>query len=202
MMKKEKQTYAVKIAHKLSHNEEEIEIIQYGLHQAFLILLNILTLVICGVLWKELTFTLLMFLDIFFLRSYAGGYHADTELSCYLISTAIMNAAIWTKKILLPSNIILIVIWISTMIFIWIYTPVENPMHPLDENEQRKYAKNTRMILLCNGIILLAGIFMQQQLFMKVIVWVQVLIVTAMAAGIWKYKYTTHRSKKGSCILF
>lgn len=88
------------------------------------------------------------------------------------------------------------------MIFIWIYTPVENPMHPLDENEQRKYAKNTRMILLCNGIILLAGIFMQQQLFMKVIVWVQVLIVTAMAAGIWKYKYTTHRSKKGSCILF
>lgn len=90
----EKKPYLVKIAEMISCDKEEREIIQYGLHQGFMILLNLLTIIICGGLWKELPFALLLFLGIFILRPYAGGYHADTELRCYLISTVAVNSAV------------------------------------------------------------------------------------------------------------
>lgn len=186
-------TYSAKIAEKLSSNEEEREIIHYGLHQGFVILLNVLTVVICGILWKELPFTLFVFWGIFFLRPYAGGYHADTESSCYLISTATMNAAIWAKSTIILSNAILVGIWIGTAAFIWRYTPVENPVHCLDENERKKYKKNARGILLCYAVLLLLGICMHQQSLIAGTVWCQVLIVIAMVAGLWKYRKSVNR---------
>ena len=186
-MKKGKKPYMVKIAEKICSDEEEREIIQYGLHQGSMILMNVLTLVVCGIFWRELPFILLVFLGIFLLRPYAGGYHADTELRCYLISTAVMNAAILGKKMIHFPQILLICIWIGTAAFIWIYAPVENPIHCLDENEKRKYVKNTRKILVCYTFVMALGIYLQQQYLMEVIVWIHILIGVAMIAGILKY---------------
>lgn len=187
-MREEKRLYSAKIAEKISDDKEEQEILQYGLHQGFTILLNLVTLIVCGILWKELPFMLFLFLGIFFLRPYAGGYHADTELRCYFISVAMMNIAVWTKRSFILSDGILAAIWIGTAVMIWIYAPVENPIHLLDEGERRKYAKNAKKILLCNGMIVLAGIGTQQQFLGEIIVWVQILTVIAMVAGLLKYK--------------
>lgn len=97
-MEKHRKKFSIRLIEKIGHDEEEREIIQYGLHQGFLILLNLLTTVVCGILWKELPFVLLVFWGIFFLRPYAGGYHADTELRCYFLSTAMMNMVVFLKK--------------------------------------------------------------------------------------------------------
>ena len=75
-----------KIARSIGKNSEEIEIIQYGLHQAFFMLINFITIIICGLLWQELIFSLVLFTAIYFIRPYAGGYHADTEIRCYFLS--------------------------------------------------------------------------------------------------------------------
>lgn len=187
-MRQEKKLYSVKIAEKISSSQEECVIIQYGLHQGFLIMFNVLTAIICGVLWMELPFVVLLFLGNFFLRPYAGGYHADTELRCYMISTVVINIAVWARKTITASNMALLGMWVVTTLFIWIYTPVENPVHCLDEDAREKYAKNTREILLLYGIVMLLGICTYQRFFMEVIVWVQVLVVIVMAAGLWKYK--------------
>jgi len=187
-MKKEKRLCLLKIAEKISSNEEEQEIIKYGLHQGVLILLNILTLVICGILWKELPFVVLVFMVIFILRPYAGGYHANTELSCYLISTIMMNIFISLHKIIVLSNMIFMGIYIVTAMFICIFTPVENPIHCLDEPERRKYAKKTKWILLCNGIIMGVGMCINQRIILEAIVYAQVMVVIAMMGGMWKYK--------------
>ncbi len=200
----------IKILEKMNYDDEEREIIQYGLEQFFSILLDVVTFIICGILWKELFFTLLIFLGVFFLRPYAGGYHADTKFNCYLITTIMMNIAIWMKKKLIfftlliflgvfflrpyaggyhadtkfncylittimmniaiwmkkkliLSNITLVGIWISTTIFIVIYAPVENPIHCLVKQEQKKYREKTKKILLYNAIMMLAGVCFQWQ---------------------------------------
>lgn len=187
-MEKQMKKYSVRLIEKIGRDEEEREIIQYGLHQGGLILFNVLTIVICGILWKELSFVLLLFLGIFFLRPYAGGYHADTELRCYLISTAMMNMVVFLKKMIVLSNIISIVIWVGSAVFIWIFAPVENTIHCLDEYERKKYANSTNKILLCNGIAMLVGIGLNQRIILDAIIWGQVMIVVAMIAGLWKYK--------------
>lgn len=177
----------IKILEKMNYYDDEREIIQYGLEQLFSILLDILTFIICGILWKELLFTLLVFLGVFFLRPYAGGYHADTKFKCYVITTIMMNIAIWMKRKLILSNIILVGIWIATTIFIIIYAPVENPVHCLVKQEQKKYREKTNNILLYNAIVMLAGVCFQRQFWLKVIVGVQAITVIAMVAGLWKY---------------
>ena len=57
-MEKHRKKFSIRLIEKIGHDEEEREIIQYGLHQGFLILLNLLTTVVCGILWKELPFVL------------------------------------------------------------------------------------------------------------------------------------------------
>ena len=114
------------------------------------------------------------------MRPYAGGYHADTELRCYFLSTAMMNMVVFLKKTIVLSNIMFIIIWIITVIFIWIYAPVE-------EDARKKYANNTKKILLCNGIVMLVGIWVNQRIVVDAIIWSQVMIAIAMIAGLWKY---------------
>lgn len=80
-----------KIARSIGKNSEEIEIIQYGLHQAFFMLINFITIIICGLLWQELIFSLVLFTAIYFIRPYAGGYHADTEIRCYFLSVVLAD---------------------------------------------------------------------------------------------------------------
>ena len=62
-----------KISNQICENQNEKEIIQYGLNQLFWILLNFFAIAISGVLWHEFCFSILVFLEIYFLRPYAGG---------------------------------------------------------------------------------------------------------------------------------
>lgn len=151
-------------------------------------MLNALTCIICGVLWKELSFALLLFCGIFILRPYAGGYHADTKLRCFLISVILINLVIWIKKMIFFSIFSMTVLYGSTAIFIWLHTPAENPGHCLSEEERNKYKKNARMILICNALIILAGIYIQKPILKDAVIWTQILTVIAMVMGIWKYK--------------
>lgn len=48
-MEKHRKKFSIRLIEKIGHDEEEREIIQYGLHQGFLILLNLLTTVVCGI---------------------------------------------------------------------------------------------------------------------------------------------------------
>lgn len=186
-MKKEKKPYLVKIAEKISDDRDEQEIIQYGLHQGFLILCNILILMISGLFWGEVPFVMFVFCGIFFLRPYAGGYHANTELRCSFLFAVIINMVILGKKVLVLSNMVLIGICVGMTVFIWIFAPVENPIHCLEENERKKYAKNTQRILLYYVFAMVLGVFMKQRHLMEAIVWINILIGGGMAAGLRKY---------------
>src|SRR5699024_12628 len=75
-----------RISNHICTNQNEREIIQYGLNQFFWILLIFFAIAISGVFWHEFCFSILVFLEIYFLRPYAGGYHADTEIKCCMIS--------------------------------------------------------------------------------------------------------------------
>lgn len=101
-----------KISNQICENQNEKEIIQYGLNQLFWILLNFFAIAISGVLWHEFCFSILVFLEIYFLRPYAGGYHADTEIKCCMISVGIVNIAMLglQVRIYLSKSVLVIII--------------------------------------------------------------------------------------------
>ena len=91
-----------------------------------------------------------------FLRPYAGGYHADTEIKCCMISVGIVNIAMLVRKINVISLDCMFVIYLCFICVIVLFSPVDNPIHPLSKVDSRFYAKRSRQLnflvqlLACN----------------------------------------------------
>lgn len=74
MIKNVAKIWSEELTKQIVDNGEEYEVVQYGLHQLFLMLVNIVAIVVCGLLWGEILFCLFLFLVIFILRPYTGGW--------------------------------------------------------------------------------------------------------------------------------
>ncbi len=91
-----------KIADIILENEKNANIdksiIVYGLRSAIEQGVSIITAVFIGYIFG-LTFEVILFLISFkFIRTFAGGYHCKTALSCYFVSNIIVILAMITIK--------------------------------------------------------------------------------------------------------
>lgn len=135
-----------KISNQICENQNEKEIIQYGLNQLFWILLNFFAIAISGVLWHEFCFSILVFLEIYFLRPYAGGYHADTEIKCCMISVGIVNIAMLVRKINVISLDCMFVIYLCFICVIVLFCRMKiYPAH-IVQLYGRRYTRNRNNI--------------------------------------------------------
>lgn len=139
--------------------EDRKEIIQYGIKsgKVFLISTLITTLIGCffGVFFESIIF----WFSFCLLRKYAGGYHADTEKRCYLISFIIVNISLLSIK-----KIVLDIMWgilTETIILFIIFflAPIETENHCLDEDEKRKYAIKTKFIILNLYLVFITSLY-------------------------------------------
>ena len=176
-----------KIASSIGKNSEEIEIIQYGLHQAFFMLINFITIIICGLLLQELIFSLVLFTAIYFIRPYAGGYHADTEIRCYFLSVGVMNLAMMCRHIWSGTESTFYCIYWIAGIFIWINAPVTNPRNKLSETEIAAYANKTKMYLIIFSVLFVLAVFGKKQILLDGILYATLCIAMAMISGKVKY---------------
>lgn len=110
--------------------EEKEEIIRYGLDR----IKSICTMTFV---------TLLMLVCFIALRKYAGGYHADTQNRCYVISTAIIAVALLAIRYMSDGSDNEIFILLQSLNFILLYflVPVDNKNHRLEYWEKEKYGK-------------------------------------------------------------
>lgn len=127
---------------------EDKSIIQYGLHQLFFLLANLITLfLICTIFkggWRGVIF-LLFFWP---LRIYAGGYHADTEIKCYILSTMAETVIFYVCNSMeinlgIKEGIIIII----TSILIIILAPQDTISKKLCECEYAAYKVKVKIIL-------------------------------------------------------
>ncbi len=147
--------------------KESREVYFFGLRQGILYAINILTCVIIGGLTNNYWGVFIYILAYTFLRSYAGGYHAETELGCYLTSTAIiLSAALLINQFEL-SPLMFILMNVGTTIVIMLLAPVEDHHKPLDDSEQLVYTHRLRVILGIELILIISTMLMRLQLVME-----------------------------------
>ena len=127
---------------------EDKALYTYGLKQGSLIFLNIITTAIVGLIFNVLWQCFVFLLAYVPLRSYAGGYHARTQLRCYLFSIALMIiVSIMIKYIYWNELSIMILTLISSGVILRI-APIADPNKPLDQKEEQVYKRKSRLILL------------------------------------------------------
>jgi len=151
-------------------SEVDEEVYSYGIYQFIMLLFNLLTSFLLGLLFQLLIPCIVLNISYILIRINAGGYHADSPLKCYINSTIIIAILLAIIKWILFHPIILVVIFTVASIVIWFVAPVETENNPLDETEINVYRKRSRFTLLMEIIIFIALIICKQYLFAEIIV--------------------------------
>jgi accessory gene regulator B len=137
--------------------EDDKEIVEYGIEQGLLILLNILTTVTIGFVFDMVLESLIYLVAFIPLRSYVGGYHARTKINCYISSVVIISIVLASIKYVNWSTSTAIILTILSGIIIFICAPRADVNKPFDEIELIVFRKRAHII--CSIELLLIFIF-------------------------------------------
>ena len=80
--------------------EEEQELYQFGIRNGMILLLNVVTALVIGLLTEQLAVVAVFTLSFMVLRSYTGGYHSDSRIFCYLGSNLVLLVPVYTGCVL------------------------------------------------------------------------------------------------------
>ena len=140
-------------------NNEDADIYQYGNEIIISSVIDLLIVFILGLIYKELLNAVLFFISFLLLRTFGGGYHANTYLKCKIIYIIDISVVLFLSKyavfIYNLHTMILISMFSTTVIFF--LAPIENPYKPLSESETVKNARKSKVlsVILCLMIIVL-----------------------------------------------
>ena len=140
-------------------NNEDADIYQYGNEIIISSVIDLLIVFILGLIYKELLNAVLFFISFLLLRTFGGGYHANTYLKCKIIYIIDISVVLFLSKyavfIYNLHTMILISMFSTTVIFS--LAPIENPKKPLSESETVKNARKSKVlsVILCLMIIVL-----------------------------------------------
>lgn len=157
---------STQIANILKNNnlikEEDFDICRYGIEAFCLSVLEIISILIISLFIKNFVYTLLFFIAYIPLRLYAGGYHADTRLRCYLILVAVY--AIFTLLIRqIPQNYIIIteiITIIFNLIVVTVYAPMSSYKKKISASEHRHYRKCSLVVVFSETAVIIIGILL------------------------------------------
>jgi len=127
----------------------------YGLEILMAGIVNIITTIAISVFFGEIVSGLLFLAVYIPLRIYSGGYHASTELRCYLLS--VLTLLIFLSAIkLIPDGLYLtlaVVFTVVSSLIILVLAPVGTPNKMLDNLEILVYRKRGRIIMAIEVLI-------------------------------------------------
>lgn len=85
--------------------EEEQELYQFGIRNGMILLLNVVTALVIGLLTEQLAVVAVFTLSFMVLRSYTGGYHSDSRVFCYLGSNLVLLVPVYTQAVFYKTSL-------------------------------------------------------------------------------------------------
>ncbi len=141
---------------------EDRELYEYGIRQGGLMVINLLTTILVGMSLGMVLESIVFLLAYVPMRTYAGGYHANTQLMCYLLSIPFMFIVLILIRMIPWNGYICLGALLCIGLVLYKLAPVENINRPFRKIEIEVFRKRTRIIavvLTCISIsLLLAGV--------------------------------------------
>ena len=130
------------------------ELYEYGFWQGGVLFFNFLTVVLLGILFNMLLESMIFLVFYGVLRTIAGGYHARTQNTCYILSIILMMVVLIMLKTFHWNTILCCILTILSISVIFILAPVQDENKLLDETEKTVFKKLSRLISLLYGLII------------------------------------------------
>ncbi len=132
--------------------EEDSDIYSYGLALIISFLFNTVVMLIVGALVNRFIETLLFLAVFVLLRSFTGGYHADTFLKCMLItfSTYALVIALSSIDVIIPIYLSCLAIGFVIVLFT---APVEHPNKEISERKKVHHKITSAVMYIIFSVI-------------------------------------------------
>lgn len=148
MLERLSQKFAGKLISAGIISETDADVYVYGFFQLVMMLLNIATTILLGVLFKLLLPCILLNISYIAIRTSAGGHHAGSPMRCYVNSTIMISVLLAIIKWIPFQRAVSVAMLAAASIFIWVTAPVETENNQLDESERSVHRRRTRVILI------------------------------------------------------
>ncbi len=164
---------------------------KYGLELMLSSLGEILFVIILSAFCGNFVQTLVFFAGFIPLRVYAGGYHADTRLRCFLILLVIY--AIFTVLLhILPTQIYQYIIYgaaVLSVIIVCAMAPLAHSRKNMNEKEIKTFRKIAIAICLIEAILVVSGsVIFKNNIYILSFVFGQIAVTFSMVAADIKNK--------------
>ncbi|WP_090530909.1 accessory gene regulator B family protein [Pseudobutyrivibrio sp. UC1225] len=173
-----------------SDNEEEKEILYFGVERFLIFCFGIIIILLSGVLLDELPRTLVFVTCIFPLRQNAGGFHFNDSKKCTVCSLGLLIISIKLMKIISLSSLCAILLSLISTGFILYFAPVGNKNRELDELERKVYGRRTKCICLVENFLLLSFIIVNANNWYQTIIFAEMITSFLVILGVVQEQYT------------
>lgn len=159
------------------------ELYSYGIRNGLLLLLNIITVVVIGIIFGDVLRSIL-FMSLYIpLRSFAGGYHARTPQMCYIFSVMLIIAVLLAMKHLDISCFICIISINILYVIIALLSPVEDVNKRLDTVERKVFKTRTIIVILVEDVFNLGCLLLKRNDWLECSFLVVVVVVLLILLG-------------------
>ena len=162
---------------------EDKEIVQYGLEAFAESRLGLLVTVLVGGIFTSPLNGLVLWLLVFSLRKYAGGYHAKSRSLCFMISVGMMLCAYGLFTTWKLPMVVYISVTIITFGAIYCMAPVDTPNKLLDVLEQGVYRKRARVVLVTEGIVFIVACILRYETLYAAVTMSYFIVAVSLVAG-------------------
>ena len=128
-------------------NEEELEIINYGLESIYLTLVKIVIIIFLSLLLGIFKEVILMIVSYNIIRFFAFGLHAPNSTSCLITSIILFIGGAYVSVYLDISIYIKIIISFISILLISIYAPADTEKRPLINRKKRMKYKYISIVV-------------------------------------------------------
>lgn len=126
--------------------ENDFDLYVYGFREGMILLVNLFIWLIIGWLFGQFWENVIFVFMYWFLRRYAGGYHADSRGKCFCYSVLLVLANMWAiYAINIPWRAGMVMLS-AALLVIWICSPVESVKNNMEEGQRKKFRIMSRII--------------------------------------------------------
>lgn len=120
--------------------KKELELCEYGMELFLICVLELGSVLILSIIFRNFLETLIFFVGFIPIRIYSGGYHADTRLRCFIILLAVYALFSFVMRMsLVEYKYILMALSVIAVLLIAIWDPLKHENKNISEKEKRVY---------------------------------------------------------------
>ena len=138
-------------------------IFQYGFEITTSTLSSAFSILLISIFLRDVLSACLFLGIFFFLRLFAGGYHAPTYARCFILTNSVYLMVYLVSRVFIAfqSTIPAIVLTLLSGLIIFAFSPIRNKKHPISEMVYRKNRDIARILVTLEALVLTSLILLR-----------------------------------------